>query len=655
MTLRDIRGTEAYRVAEDYYTRSMEPGFGRVTTATQPSLRPDGQAVAVTGTVFEALEGRGRSRVAIADEHGLRVVDGTGYDDRSPRWSPDGKVLAFVSDRAERGVFGLYLLPDGVDEASPAPPVDGSVEYVAWSPDGSRILLGVAARGADVAGGAGSGTVAGAAADGPAWLPEVTGGAADGAWRSVWVYDAQSGGIEKVSPDGTNVWEAVWLGDDRIAAVVSDGDPGEAAWYTATVAVIDTANGAVATVFRPVMQVGWPAGSPSGRRIAVVEASCSDRGIVVGDVRLIDTATGGLRAVRTPGVDVTGLQWLDDRRLGFAGVRGLETVLGVLDIDTGTCTELLSTDQGTSDRFPEAAFAPDGTAALVLESYDRPPAISLVRDGRSTELAPLSHPGTEWLASVGGSAQTVSWTAEDGLEIEGIVCLPDGPGPLPLVVHVHGGPVSQWRNRWRIGNDAMPLYVSRGYAVLNPNPRGSAGRGQDYARAVFGDPGGADARDILAGIDALVSRGLADPDRIGVTGGSYGGYMSCWLVTQDHRFAAAVPVAPVTDWYSKHHTSNIGSRYVQDDPYAAGSRHHTRSPVMHARNARTPTLQIAGALDRCTPPGQAEEFHNALLENGVESELVVYPLEGHGVRDFPARVDATARTLAWFERHMPPG
>ncbi len=138
-------------------------------------------------------------------------------------------------------------------------------------------------------------------------------------------------------------------------------------------------------------------------------------------------------------------------------------------------------------------------------------------------------------------------------------------------------------------------------------------------------------------------------------GGSYGGFMTCWLVTQQQRFAAAVAIAPVTNWYSKHHTSNTGTSYLGGDPYEPRRRHYDRSPVMFAPSVTTPTLLIAGALDRCTPPGQAVEFHNALREHGVDTALVVYPEEGHGLVHPPARIDSAARILSWFERYMPPG
>jgi dipeptidyl aminopeptidase/acylaminoacyl peptidase len=172
---------------------------------------------------------------------------------------------------------------------------------------------------------------------------------------------------------------------------------------------------------------------------------------------------------------------------------------------------------------------------------------------------------------------------------------------------------------------------------------------------VVGDMGGADAEDLMAGIEALVERGIADPDRIGVTGGSYGGFMSAWLVTRTDRFAASVSLAPVIDWYSQHWTSNIGfwdRTFLGEDP-GPGGAYYARSPVMFADRVTTPTMLLAGSEDRCTPPGQAIEFHQALREHGVETALVIYPGEGHGVRKLPASIDLCARAIGWFERFMP--
>jgi dipeptidyl aminopeptidase/acylaminoacyl peptidase len=207
-----------------------------------------------------------------------------------------------------------------------------------------------------------------------------------------------------------------------------------------------------------------------------------------------------------------------------------------------------------------------------------------------------------------------------------------------------------------MGSHIVPLLVSRGFAVFHPNPRGSSGRGPQFARLVCGQMGGDDTQDLIAGVQELVNRGVADPERLGVFGGSYGGFMSSWLVTQTDIFAAAVPQAPVTDWYSQHLTSNIAvfdRLFLDADPYTGGGAYFERSPAFLASRVKTPVLLTAGGLDECTPPTQAIEFHRALREHGVETALAIYPQEGHGVRTFPAVIDQAARVLAWFERFMP--
>jgi dipeptidyl aminopeptidase/acylaminoacyl peptidase len=200
------------------------------------------------------------------------------------------------------------------------------------------------------------------------------------------------------------------------------------------------------------------------------------------------------------------------------------------------------------------------------------------------------------------------------------------------------------------------MLLKRGYAAFFPNPRGSSGRGRDFIRQVVGDMGGADTQDYLSGLDHLVKQGIADPIRLGLTGVSYGGFMTSWLLTQDSRFAAAVPVAPVTNHVTGHLISNIPhfvKLFLADTYTNPAGKYFERSPIMHAHKVKTPTLNICGALDRCTPAEEAVQFHNALLEQGVKSVLVTYPEEGHGVRKFPAAIDYAARVVAWFEEHMP--
>jgi dipeptidyl aminopeptidase/acylaminoacyl peptidase len=389
----------------------------------------------------------------------------------------------------------------------------------------------------------------------------------------------------------------------------------------------------------------------------VVEAVCSDRGLVAGDLLVRSGRGTQFQAVHTGGVDVTYLAWRDEDRLLFSGLRGMDSVYGEYNAASGAVRELWSTDEGSGGRYPMAApVGNEGAFALVLQSYKRYPEIAVVRDGTIRTVARLAHEGSDYLCRIGGRLETVRWKAPDGLEIEGLLVLPEGPGPYPLVVLVHGGPILAYLNRWSMANQWTPILAARGYAVLHPNPRGSSGRGQAFAEMVYGDMGGADATDILSGIDALVSKGLVDAQRVGVGGSSYGGYMAAWLVTQTDRFAAAVPLAPISDWLSMHYTSNISffdRSFLQDDPTNTAGRYFTRSPITYASKVRTPVLQTAGMLDRCTPPSQAVEFHRALLEHGVTSELAIYPGEGHGVRRFPGIIDQTTRIVGWFERFMP--
>lgn len=655
------------------------PAFGHPHALGEPHVTADGSRVVVTGSVFDDLVGVPRTALYTCRDGQLVPLTAAGGSARGGTFAPDGETLAFLSDRGTPGVFQLFLLASrGLGEAVATPPVPGTVEYAHWSPDGRRILLGVAGLGADLSGGQGSGTnlpsPAGAAPD---WHPlvETDGGEDDdeNAWRSLWLYTVATDSVTRLSPEGMNCWEAGWCGPDGVLTIASDR-PGEDDWYGAALALLGTRNGTrngaqdgtrhgtVRELLRSDVQLALPAGSPDGRYAAVVEAVCSDRWVAAGELVLVDVESGERTVAGTRHTDVTGLQWIDATRLGYVGQRHLDSVAGILDTAGGRSREVLSTERSCAGKgfYPAGAFSADGAVFTVQDSYGLPPQVVVTAPDGDTVLGSVAHTGTDYLRSVAGEAEAVGWTAPDGLEIEGILCTPpasQGGGPYPLVVNIHGGPVSAFRNSWSMGKDWVPLLVSRGYAVLCPNPRGSGGRGREFAGLVVGDMGGADTYDILSGVDALVARGVADPARIGLIGGSYGGFMSAWLVTQDQRFAAAVPVSPVTDWYSQSFTSNIagwGNAFLGADPEQPGTRAHTRSPVLHASKATTPCLNVAGALDRCTPPGQAREFHQALRAHGTESALVIYPREGHGVRSHPAAGDFLARTVSWFEQHMPP-
>jgi len=654
----DLRESAEYASVAEHLRRLHEPAFGQPHEAAEPHITADGTRVLVTGSVFDDLAGLPRTSVFTVHDGALRFVTAGPGSSRSGRFSPDGELLAFLSDRAAAGQFQLYLLSAGqFGEAAAAPKVPGTIEYARWSPDGSQILLGVAGLGADLAGGQGSGTSTTAADDLPSWHPLVEAAVSDSTWRSLWLHEIRTGQLSRLSPEGLNCWEADWCGPGQVVAVTSAG-PGEDDWYTAVLTLLDIDTGRCRELLRSEVQLGLPGGSPDGARVSVVQAICSDRWIVAGDLILIELASGTRRTIATAGTDVTCVQWIDDDRLGYLGQRHLDSVAGLVDVTTGAVTELFSTALSCGGQYPEGSFTAAGQVVTAQDGYHLPPQVTLTGPDSEQVLAALAHAGTDYLRSVAGTARAVSWSAPDGLRIEGVLCTPPGEGPFPLVVRIHGGPVAAYRSRWSMQNPVVPLLVSRGYAVLHPNPRGSGGRGQAFARLVVGDMGGADTADYLSGVDSLADLGIIDPARVGLIGASYGGFMSSWLVTQDQRFAAAVPISPVTDWYSQAFTSNIGgwgNAFLEADPEQPGSKVHTRSPVLRASKVRTPCLNVAGAKDRCTPPGQAREFHQALLSHGVESVLVIYPQEGHGVRSYPAMTDFLTRTICWFERHMPPG
>jgi dipeptidyl aminopeptidase/acylaminoacyl peptidase len=653
---RDIRDTALYREAEDLHRHFRRIGSGLIADAAEISAH--GARAVFSGTLVESADRDGATRICLTDlaSGDTRVLTFGPNTDRLPKLSPDGRRVAFLSDRGKPGNFQLHLLDPLSGECRATPAVEGWVEYLHWSPDGRRILLGVAGHGADLAGAQGAATSKSATQDLPGWLPSVETGAESYRWRRTWVYEVGANRVHRVSPEGSNIWEAAWCGNGHIAAIASPG-PSEGLWYSARLHLIDIDSGVATELFQPRDQLGWPSVSPSGRHLAVVEALASDRWIVAGELRLIDTASGAATHIPTRGVDITHTEWRSDRHLLLAGHRELETVLALYDRESGEFREIWRSEEITTGGYYTSVSGvgePDD-CVLVGEGFQRAPEIAVIRAGEYRSVKSLDPGPSAALAALAG-VEKVGWKAPDGLEIQGLLLKPKGPPPYPLVMSVHGGPVWHYRAFWPGRRSiASLMLLQRGYAIFLPNPRGSTGRGQAFVRRVFGDMGGADTHDYLSGLDHLVERGLADRKRLGVTGGSYGGYMTAWLITQDSRFAAAVAVSPVTNQVTEHLISNIPhfvSLFLDDNYANAGGKYYTRSPIMYAHRAKTPTLSTCGVLDRCTPPEEAVQFHNALLENGVKSVLVTYPQEGHGVRKWPAVVDYSARLVSWFEEHL---
>ncbi|SEH13931.1 Dipeptidyl aminopeptidase/acylaminoacyl peptidase [Sphingopyxis sp. YR583] len=659
----DFRDHEYFAEAEALASAWLRPGSGEPATLAQIAAHPDGLTAVAAAVICDELEGVPSTRIARIDlsSGAIDVLTHGPRSDHSPAWSPDGQSVAFLSDREQAHVSRLRILDMESLIDRPTCAVDGFVEALQWSADGRSILLCVAEFGSDLAGAQGAFTVErnGARDALPPWSPAIEGVADATPWRSLWLYDPAADTARRITCDGLNIWQACWCGPGHIAAICSD-QPEETHWYGADVRLIDAATGAARSLFTPDDQLWHIAASPSGSTVAVVEAVCSDRMIAAGNLRLIDTISGRIDRPDTLGADVVQLHWRGEERLLFAGVAGADSLIGLLDKTAGAPRQLWRDTARTPSGpvFPE--IAPLGSvadAALFLcESFFEAPSLLALEEGQERVVCRFGTPGSDARTSNLGTAHSISWTAPDGLTIEGWLLTPSSPGPHPVILQIHGGPVWHSRPNYVGRSTIMQMALGRGYALFQPNPRGSSGRGQAFARHVFGDMGGADTLDYLSGLDALEERGLIDPARIGVTGGSYGGYMTSWLITQDQRFAAAVPIAPVTNWVSMHltcHVPNFCELFLADDIDNPTGKYHSRSPVHFVDRVTTPTLTICGALDRITPPGQAMEFHHALRTAGVESLLVTYPNEGHGVRTMPASFDFAARAIAWFDRYMP--
>ena len=552
-----------------------------------------------------------------------------------PRFSPDGR-LAYASDRGHEGRRSLW-----VDDAELGE-IPGSVEDIAWSPDGTRLLVLAADLGADRAGADTATKVKEAGADPDD--PKVRRPAQF--WRRLWLVDARTGETRDVTPENVNVFEFGWAGE-KVAAVCTD-EPSESAWYEAWIGLIDPETREVERVHTPTWQLQAPRVSPGGR-VAFIEGFSSDRGVATGTVHVLG------QGPVAPELHATWIEFADEETLWIAGWRDNGSFAGRLSLD-GSYEELAGGEATFGPRYaPAIAVSSDGSrAAASYESADEPPEIVLWENGERRTLTSLNAEIAPKVASV--EWRVHRWTSFDGLEIEGLLGLPrDRPHErLPLVVDVHGGPTGCWFWAFAPAYGLPNMLASAGFAVLLPNVRGSTGRGPEFAEANLGDMGGGDLQDILTGIDTLVGDGIVDDKRVAITGGSYGGFMACWAVTQTDRFAAAMPMAVVTDWVSFHYTTNIGQfdrLFLQADPSDPDGDYTHRSPVYHAAKCRTPTLILHGEDDLCTPLPQAVEFYNALVEAGCETELVVYPREGHGWTEREHQIDSWNRMHEWLARH----
>lgn len=625
---------------------------------TEPTFASDGRLAFTVSASFRRSPAAPRSQIWVATGDGEAERASGGDNDALPRWSPDDAQLAFMSSRPparERHLHVLTLESGGLREY---PDVNAGIAEIVWSPDGQELLV----LGTDVGPPSGSADARGevdGAGDRTTTQPDPLVVRPTKSWRRLYRVDLVTGQTRTVGPADLSVWEFDWLGGATVAAVASTS-PSESGWYTSFIAAIDLRDDTALVVHRPQWQLSSPRLSPDERCIAFVEGICSDRGGVSGVLTTVEfdcdasvTSRVGRTGSPAPGLEVTGLGWRDEQSLWYAGRQGMGSMCGTVSVD-GTHDQLWSGDAVLR----EVSASADGQRLVaVKETLIDPPEVSLF-DART--------PAQGWCAVTGFNASLSAldlplvdrmlWTAPDGLDIEGMLVRPLGDGeraPAPLVVLVHGGPTAAWSAAFPCGGRHAALLAEAGFAVLLPNPRGSSGRGQEFAQAVVGDLGGAELQDTLSGVDACVTAGHVDTDRVGIMGASHGGFMAAWAVTQTARFRAAVAIACVSDYLSLHYTSDIGALddilFVGDDRVVA---YVERSPIAHVHKCTTPVLIIHGERDECCPPSQARELYGGLVQQGVETQLVLYPREGHGFVEYDHQLDLWRRVEGWFGFHL---
>jgi len=464
------------------------------------------------------------------------------------------------------------------------------------------------------------------------------------------------GALHWASPPGLYVYEYDWLPDGRGFVGTASPGNGDANWWTARLYAFGRDGAAGRLVYAPSdirQQIAKPTVAPDGRSVAFIGGIMSDFGSTGGDIYSVPLA-GGTALNLTPGMHASA------RSLGWSCAGTLQAQLLAVDhfelIDLGTgraagVRHVIGSDDDSvqADAETHSPACPSGLRAAAHESFTAPPEIEI---GMPGDWHDLTHVNAG--LSTSAVVKSLHWTSDEW-SVQGWLLLPSGAqGRLPMITVVHGGPAAAALPTFA-GPGTQTEMLARGWAVFRPNPRGSFGQGEQFTLANVRDLGHGDLRDILAGIDASERSAPIDDARLGINGGSYGGFMTMWAVTQTQRFKAGVAAAGVSNWQSYYGENGIDEwlmPYFGASVYADPEVYARSSPINFIRNVHTPVFSYVGERDLECPAAQTVEFWHALKELGVPAAVMIYPGEGHGLRDPAHAEDAMRRTLAWFDRYL---
>jgi dipeptidyl aminopeptidase/acylaminoacyl peptidase len=630
-------------------TVPVEPALSAIASTKWPmqaAVSPDGSRLAIV-TAAEA----GKSTISVVNRTGGQPASiSAGHalcNESAVAWSPDSKQIAFLSDCQKHGQLELYV-------ASVAPAgsprqlthLTGLLAEPHWSPDGKRIAILFTEN-----------------------LPRAAGPLdpvlpATGVIQShvyeerLAILDIATGAVHPITPPDFYIYEYDWSPDGESFAVTAARGAGDDNWWIAQLYTVQSHGGGWKCIYKPPVtrQLAVPRWSSDGRTVVFIGGLMSDEGSTGGEIFQVP-ALGGEAISLTPGLSgsASNLVWAGNK-LYFSEHYDGGSAISVYDPAGAHVERLWQGDESINPPFEDSGFSisADGkTSAVIRSSWAAPPEVWVGKIGEWTQ---QTHHNSA-VKPLWGEAKSLHWNS-DTYRVQGWLLYPqhfDSRRRYPMVVAVHGGPASSLKPSWPRPGFNPTLLSQQGYFVLMPNPRGSYGQGERFAMANVRDFGGGDLRDILAGVDEALKHAPIDPQRIGLTGWSYGGFMTMWAVTQTNRFRAAVAGAGIANWKSYYGENAIDQwmipyfgATVYDDPaiYARSSA------IDHIKQVKTPTLVVVGSGDGECPPPQSFEFWHALKTLGVKSQLVVYPDEGHRFSKPADQRDVLLRTIRWFNENL---